>query len=105
MLTTPAFTQNIIRQYTWRDWYLSHQDIVEMPHAIKSDSLVDPRVHADHCLEALRISLTCHGDTTPLFNILEPDTPLGAKVDFSPLRKCRQGLWPASVVGGGEPNK
>lgn len=47
------------------------------------------RMHADHCIEALRIALSCHGDTTPFFTIRDPDAPLGAQADFTPQRRCR----------------
>ena len=53
------------------------------------DSVVGARMHTDHCIEALRISLSCHGDTTPYFNILDPNAPLKAQTDFTPQRKCR----------------
>ena len=46
-------------------------------------------MHVDHCIEALRISIICHGDTTPLFTILDPEESLGVAADFSPHRKCR----------------
>lgn len=78
----------MIRQYTWRGWYLRHQNTVETSSAVL-DSIVDNREHADHCIESLRIALMCHGDTTPCFNILDPDVPLGARGDISPQRKCR----------------
>ena len=54
------------------------------------DSDVGARMHTDHCIEALRISLMCHGDTTPLFSFEDPSAPLGMRADFSPQRKCRR---------------
>lgn len=54
------------------------------------DSDVGARMHVDHCIEALRVTLMCHGDTTPFFSILDPTAPLGARADFSPHRKCRK---------------
>ena len=53
------------------------------------DSEEESRTHTDHCLEALRISITCQGDTTPYFSILDPDWPTGEQIDMSPQRKCR----------------
>lgn len=53
------------------------------------ESDVGARLHVDHCIEALRISLQCHGDTTPFFTISDEKAPLGARADFSPQRKCR----------------
>ena len=46
-------------------------------------------MHADHCIEALRISIQCQGDTTPFFTVVDPGAPTGARADFSPQRKCR----------------
>jgi len=45
-------------------------------------------MHVDHCIEALRISLMCHGDTTPYLVKMDPDAPLGTEADFSPHHKC-----------------
>ena len=38
-------------------------------------------MHVDRCIEALRISIMCHGDTTPLFTILDPEESLCAAAD------------------------
>ncbi|KAF4624246.1 hypothetical protein G7Y89_g13926 [Cudoniella acicularis] len=78
---------NIIRQYTWKDYYLRHPDRVETPRVFK-ESEVGARMHADHCIEALRIALMCHGDTTPYLIIEDPEAPLGFLADFSPHHKC-----------------
>ena len=53
------------------------------------DSDVGARLHVDHCIEELRISLQCHGDTTVFFTIRDKTAPLGARANFSPQRKCR----------------
>jgi hypothetical protein len=81
--------QNLIRQYTWRDWYFRHPDVVETP-ADMTASDVGVRMHVDHCIEHIRIALMCHGDTTPFFTIIDPDAPLGARGDFSPHHKCKR---------------
>ncbi|KAJ3528758.1 hypothetical protein NM208_g10061 [Fusarium decemcellulare] len=79
---------NYIRQYTWRDWYFRHPDKVIIPlDMLASD--VSARMHADHCIDHLRTSLMCHGDTTPFFTIIDPSQPLGARGDFSAHHKCR----------------
>ena len=46
-------------------------------------------MHVDHCIEALRLSLMCHGDTTPYFVMTDPTAPQGMRADFSPHHKCR----------------
>lgn len=51
---------------------------------------VGARMHVDHCIEALRISLMCHADTTPFLIIMDPTAPGGARADFSPHHKCRK---------------
>ncbi|KAI0147239.1 hypothetical protein GGR57DRAFT_477614 [Xylariaceae sp. FL1272] len=79
---------NLVRQYTWRDWYKRHPDIVRMSGDMLSSD-IESRMHADHCIEALRIALMCHGDTTPSIGILDPKAPRGQMADFSPLLKCR----------------
>lgn len=46
-------------------------------------------MHADHCIETLRIALMCHGDTTPVGLVkLDETVQLGGRADFSSLRKC-----------------
>ncbi|TVY38938.1 Cyclochlorotine biosynthesis protein [Lachnellula subtilissima] len=79
---------NLIRQFTWRDYYPKHPDIILMPSDLQ-DSEVGTRMHVDHCIEALRISLMCHGDTTPYLIELDPTQTNGLKADFSPHHKCR----------------
>jgi hypothetical protein len=77
----------MIRQYTWHDWYLRHPDIVDTPENMMGD--VGRRMHADHCIEGLRISLMCQADTTPLFLINDPESSLWWRADFSAHHKCR----------------
>ena len=50
---------------------------------------VTARMHVDHCIEGLRISLMCHGDTTPYMVLEDPTAPNNMRADFSPHHKCR----------------
>ena len=50
---------------------------------------VGVRIHADHCIDYLRTTLMCHGDTTPFFTIIDPSQSMGARGDFSAHHKCR----------------
>ena len=79
--------QNLVRQYTWRDWYFRHPDIVDTLADIAASD-VEARMHVDHCIEALRLSLMCHGDTTPLLITLDPTAPLGYREVFSNHHMC-----------------
>lgn len=78
----------MIRQYTWKDYYLRHPERVDTPADLLGGD-VGNRMHVDHCIEALRISLMCHADTTPYLMINDPTAPLGRRADFSPHHKCR----------------
>ncbi|OCK99890.1 uncharacterized protein K441DRAFT_535822 [Cenococcum geophilum 1.58] len=79
---------NLIRQYTWIDYYRTHSRIVSTPLPFK-DSEIGIRMHLDHCIETLRLTLMCHGDTTPLLVIDDPELPIGVGADFSSHHKCR----------------
>ncbi|KAF2445871.1 hypothetical protein P171DRAFT_484526 [Karstenula rhodostoma CBS 690.94] len=79
---------NLIRQYTWKDWYFRHPDVVRTPPDVRTDEIT-ARMHVDHCIEALRISLMCHGDTTPYMVLNDPTAPNNMRADFSPHHKCR----------------
>lgn len=81
------YPQNLIRQYTWRDWYLRHEDIVLLPGDL-SNGPVEARMHADHCIETLRLSLMCHADTTPMFIMDDPSVLTGRKADFNVHHMC-----------------
>ena len=50
---------------------------------------VAARMHADHCIETLRLALMCHADTTPALSLLDPEAPRGSRADFGPHHKCR----------------
>ncbi len=47
------------------------------------------RMHVDHCIEALRLSIMCQGDMSPLLVTKDPDRPIGRKADFNTHHKCR----------------
>lgn len=79
---------NLIRQYTWKDYYARHPEIVNAPADLLT-SEVESRMHVDHCIEALRLALMCHGDTTPYLVMDDASAPLGIKADFSAHHKCR----------------
>ncbi|KAI0474681.1 hypothetical protein F4859DRAFT_514530 [Xylaria cf. heliscus] len=80
---------NLVRQYTWRDWYFRHPDIVRIPGDMAASD-VEARMHTDHCIEAVRLALMCNGDTTPIITVLNPVAPRGEMSDFSPAKKCRK---------------
>ncbi|KAI3323785.1 hypothetical protein HD806DRAFT_522347 [Xylariaceae sp. AK1471] len=80
---------NLIRQYTWRDWYFRHPDIVRISGDMAASD-VEARMHTDHCIEAVRLALMCHGDTTPAITVMNPKAPRGEMSDFSPAKKCRK---------------
>jgi hypothetical protein len=73
-----------IRQYTWGDYYERHNMSVPL-----KASAVGQRMHVDHCIEELRKTLMCYGDTTPFLTIVDPNAPIGAKADFDARHKCR----------------
>jgi hypothetical protein len=45
-------------------------------------------MHVDHCIETLRMTLMCHGDTTPMLRELDESAPLGTRAQFSNVHKC-----------------
>ncbi|KUJ15076.1 uncharacterized protein LY89DRAFT_589180 [Mollisia scopiformis] len=75
---------NLIRRYTW--FQAGKYDYIPIG---LSDNPLKNRMHVDHCFEALRISLQCFGDVTPLFIREDPDAPAGARADFDTHHKCR----------------
>lgn len=72
----------MVRMYTW---HLAGK-YPGVPLGL-SDNELKNRLHADHCLEALRISLMCWGDVTPL--LVRLGGPAGARADFETHHKCR----------------
>ncbi|KAH8596830.1 hypothetical protein B0O99DRAFT_685309 [Bisporella sp. PMI_857] len=79
---------DVIRQYTWRDYYAQHPETVSIPFLLLQDNEVYARKHTDHCIEALRLSIMCHGDVTPYLLKTDPNAPAGVDPDFSPHHKC-----------------
>ncbi|TRX91266.1 hypothetical protein FHL15_007871 [Xylaria flabelliformis] len=87
---------NLVRQYTWKDYYATHMGkwISEEGHGIVDLNVTDPvnivdRMHADHCIEALRLQLMCNADLTPLLIELDDSNGFGQKADFNVHHKCR----------------
>lgn len=50
---------------------------------------VDGRMHVDHCIEALRLSLMCYADITPLLIKKSSRLKVGRMADFNVHHKCR----------------
>ncbi|KAF4552928.1 Hypothetical protein D9617_8g049410 [Elsinoe fawcettii] len=73
-----------IRQYTWGDYYERHN--LTNPH---KSSAVGRRMHTDHCIEELRKTLMCYGDTAPMLVEVDPEAPIGERSDFDSRHKCR----------------
>ena len=93
--------QSLIRQYTWLGYYDRHPDRVEKPNDL-NDSDVGLRIHVDHCIETLRLSLLCLADTTPFLYEIENEDDLGSS-DFNNHHKCRNfdkvlEFWKAHTV-------
>lgn len=80
---------NLIRQYTWKDYYDLHPDEVQKPTDISRDTETGLRVHVDHCIETLRLSLMCHGDVTPFLIVKRDENDFGV-ADFNNHHKCRK---------------
>ncbi|KAH8879266.1 hypothetical protein GQ53DRAFT_855067 [Thozetella sp. PMI_491] len=75
---------NLIRMYTWLQ-----AGKYETPPGGLTSTPVGNRMHVDHCIETLRITLMCHGDVTPILVLSDPTAPLGARADFNTHHKCR----------------
>lgn len=75
---------NLIRQFTWLDRYIVR------PSDLRG-SLVENRMHVDHCIETLRLALMCNADVTPF---LIRDRNNGATraplPDFDTFHKCKK---------------
>ncbi|KAI9726999.1 MAG: hypothetical protein M1834_008581 [Cirrosporium novae-zelandiae] len=94
-----ALVENLIRQYTW---YLSSSYNktttsspqnppipVPIPGSFLASSEVGNRMHVDHCIETLRLTLMCQADVTPFLVYLDPEAPMGERVDFNTHHRCR----------------
>ncbi|TKX26560.1 hypothetical protein C1H76_1092 [Elsinoe australis] len=73
-----------IRWYTWGDYYERHN--LTNP---QKNSAVGNRMHVDHCIEELRKTLMCYGDTTPMLVEIDPSAPIGERSDFDSRHRCR----------------
>ncbi|KAL5455663.1 hypothetical protein PMIN06_004335 [Paraphaeosphaeria minitans] len=67
-----------LNQYTWKPYYAAHADLfanlsdtidLDLADTIDLDLAdardVGDRMHVDHCLETLRLTLMCNADVTP----------------------------------------
>lgn len=72
---------NTIRQYTWRNHY------TVLPAALDGNDVAN-RMHVDHCIETLRLSLMCNADLTPF------TLPIGehnrVRADFDAFHRCKK---------------
>ncbi|WPH00670.1 Hypothetical protein R9X50_00350000 [Acrodontium crateriforme] len=79
---------NLIRQYTWLDHY------AVPPSSLRGGDRVGNRMHVDHCIETLRLSLMCNADITPFLtrnhDVNDPTNRLNAKADFDSFHKCKK---------------
>ncbi|KUI70377.1 hypothetical protein VM1G_06403 [Cytospora mali] len=77
---------NLVRQYTWLLMGSYSED--DIPPDLRESPKAN-RMHVDHCIETLRLSLMCHGDMSPLLVTMDPNEPLGRKADFNTHHRCR----------------
>ena len=54
-----------------------------------SENAVATRMHVDHCIETLRLSIMCHSDVTPLLVERDSWRKTGFVLDFNNYHKCR----------------
>ncbi|KHO01425.1 uncharacterized protein MAM_00426 [Metarhizium album ARSEF 1941] len=77
---------NVIRQYTWPlDMYDKAWGKL---YPAGFEDTATARVHVDHCIETLRLSLMCYADVTPALLMRNPVTG-GRRTDFNTHHKCR----------------
>jgi hypothetical protein len=82
---------NTVRQYTWLqsgNYGPESLGKLPVPYSLRSSD-VGNRMHADHCIETIRKVLMCHGDTTPLFDVVDLNNPVGRVGNFNLRMKCR----------------
>lgn len=72
----------MIRMYTW--WQVGKYPGI--PDGL-SDHPLKNRMHFDHCIESLRLSLQCASDVTPVH--VKLGGPTGTKADFNTHHRCR----------------
>lgn len=83
-------TQNLVRQATWP---LDRFDKAWGPKLYPADleEALPARMHVDHCIETLRLSLMCYGDVTPVLLNHRTDGrhQVPRELDFNVHHKCR----------------
>lgn len=79
--------QNLLRQQSWglkafdRSWG-------ELYPSFMQDRIIT-RIHIDHCIETLRLSLMCSADITPVLFVYNENGVRGFEADFNIPNKCR----------------
>ncbi|KAF2402008.1 hypothetical protein EJ06DRAFT_474966 [Trichodelitschia bisporula] len=95
---------NRIRQYTWLqsgNYNPNDEDTegVHIPHDFRTNRVAN-RMHIDHCIETLRLTLMCHGDVTPVMILEDGGSVLGRRAEFSARHVCRDFRAIQRWVGG-----
>jgi hypothetical protein len=75
---------DVVRKFTWFDHFEGGTPI-----GFDNDP-VHVRVHVDHCLETLRLTLMCNADLTPYFEERNPLLAAGGRNDFNVFHKCKK---------------
>ncbi|KAK9435462.1 hypothetical protein VB005_10259 [Metarhizium brunneum] len=68
---------NVVRQFTWRHLYSEEDMPVDIAEPVAG------RMHVDHCIETLRLSLMCYDDVAPLMVYVDLNAPIGHRADFN----------------------
>ncbi|GAB0133378.1 hypothetical protein EsDP_00001789 [Epichloe bromicola] len=76
-----------LRKYTW-PLRLFDKSWGRLYPSIREDEMMS-RMHVDHCIETLRLSLMCYSDITPVLFLKDESRPTGDRVDFNVHHKCR----------------
>ena len=84
METDRHILQNLLRQHTYRLEY-NYSGLISF-----SGTEKQVMEHANRCIETLRKTLMCSGDTTPYLIMLTPERPGGESPDFNTLHGCRK---------------
>ncbi|KAH0596575.1 hypothetical protein MHUMG1_05693 [Metarhizium humberi] len=79
---------NVLRQYSWPLDRFDPSWGEDLYPSMLQDAATG-RTHVDHCIEALRLSLMCAGDITPVLFLHDKASPLGVRADFNIHHKCR----------------
>ncbi|KAE8555167.1 hypothetical protein EYB25_003715 [Talaromyces marneffei] len=77
---------DLIRQYTWLITDNFPTELI--PEELKK-SPEENRMHVDQCIDTLRMSLMCLGDTTPMMITKDRDIKSGYRGDLNGHSKCR----------------